>query len=180
MAGLSRPLDRTYSSTRRNLIHCALRTLRKPLTGPETRCECGQNGHTNRVPCWLGCFSTSTAHPGLQNRRSTGSSGSTCNFVVFRAGLDARDDADGLPAPEPRRAAEMLRDALIVALFVTRRAGIIIGILPILLTRTYYRQSSGDLFRASDARQSSCRCAGYDASLPLVSGSPKASGGDCP
>src|SRR5690242_10244530 len=57
-----------YSSTRRSLIHCARRTFRKPRTGPETRCECGQNGHTNRVPCWLGCFSTSTAHPDLQNR----------------------------------------------------------------------------------------------------------------
>src|SRR5438445_4870341 len=118
--------------------------MRKPRTGPETRCEFGQNGHTNRVPCWLGCFSTRTAHPGLQNRKSTGSSGTGCNFVVvfragvvvFRAGVvafrarvdtrDTRDGAAGLRAPEARRAADMLRDALILALSVTRRAGIMI------------------------------------------------------
>src|ERR1700730_17798940 len=45
---------RAYSSTRRILIHCARRTLRKPRTGPDTRCEWVQKGHTNRVPCWLG------------------------------------------------------------------------------------------------------------------------------
>jgi hypothetical protein len=99
------------------------------------------------VPCWLGCFSTSTAHPGLQNRKSTGSSGTACTFAVaFRAGLDTRDGVAGLRALEARRAADIFRDALMVALSVTRRAGVMIGLVLlyfsnfILLTRTDYFQ----------------------------------------
>src|ERR1700722_12190809 len=49
-----------YSSTRRNLTHCARRILRNPRTGPETRCDNVQKGQTKRVPCWLGFFSTHT------------------------------------------------------------------------------------------------------------------------
>jgi hypothetical protein len=78
------------------------------------------------VPCWLGCFSTSTAHPDLQNRKSTGSSGTACNFVVvFRTGLDTRDRTADLRALELLRTPATLRDALMVVLSITRRAGII-------------------------------------------------------
>jgi hypothetical protein len=115
-----------YSSTRRSLIHCARRTFRNPRTGPETRCDCGQNGQTNRVPCWLGCLSTSTAHPGLQNRNNTGSTGTGCDLVAFRAGFAVRDDRAGLRGPG-RRPADKLRDALMVTLSVTRRARIMIA-----------------------------------------------------
>jgi hypothetical protein len=61
----------TYSSTRRSFTHCARRSLRNPRTGPETRCDIGQNGQTKRVPCALGMFSTMTAQPGRQMRIMT-------------------------------------------------------------------------------------------------------------
>src|SRR5665213_1967592 len=64
---LSRFFFADYSSTLRHLIHCARRNLRKPRTGPGTRCDTGQNGHTNRVPCAFGVFSTVTAQPGLHS-----------------------------------------------------------------------------------------------------------------
>jgi hypothetical protein len=47
--------------------------------------------------------------------------------VAFRARVDTRDGVAGLRAPEARRAADMLRDALILALSITRRAGIMVG-----------------------------------------------------
>ena len=60
--------------------------------------------------------------------------------VVLRASLDTRDDPAGLRAPEVRRTADMLRVALILALSITRRAGIMNGFfLPILLIRIHYR-----------------------------------------
>src|SRR5580700_12113723 len=34
----------SYSSTLRSLTHCARRILRKPRTGPGTRCDTGQKG----------------------------------------------------------------------------------------------------------------------------------------
>src|SRR5579885_2640468 len=133
-----------YSSTRRSLIHCARRTLRKPRTAPDTRCDCGQNGQTKRVPCWLGCRSTSTAHPVLQNRNNTGSTGAVCAFVAFLAGFEVRYDLSVLRAPEGRRATDKLRDALMVTLSVTRRARIMIALYilrSILLIRTDYFQA---------------------------------------
>jgi hypothetical protein len=50
--------------------------------------------------------------------------------VIFRAGLDARNGLAGFRAPEARRAADMLRDTLILALSLTRRAGIMNGFRP--------------------------------------------------
>ncbi len=59
-----------YSSTRRSFTHFSRRSLRNPRTGPDTRCESGQKGHTNLVPCALGIFSTITAQP-FRHRRNT-------------------------------------------------------------------------------------------------------------
>jgi hypothetical protein len=59
--------------------------------------------------------------------------------VVFRTRVDTRDTRDGadLRAPEARRAADMLRDALILALSVTRRAGIMFGFVLLYFTNSY-------------------------------------------
>jgi hypothetical protein len=60
--------------------------------------------------------------------------------VVFRTRVDTRDTRDGaadLRAPEARRAADMLRDGLILALSVTRRAGIMIGFVLLYFTNSY-------------------------------------------
>jgi hypothetical protein len=57
--------------------------------------------------------------------------------LTFRAGLDARDGVAGLCVPEGRRAADMLRDALMVTLSVTRRAGIMIGLFLLYFTNSY-------------------------------------------
>ena len=55
-----------------------------PRTGPGTRCDRGQNGHTNRVPCAFGMRSTITPHPGLHNLYSTGSGGTTTALTGFK------------------------------------------------------------------------------------------------
>jgi hypothetical protein len=47
-----------------------------------------QNGHTNRVPCALGMFSTITAQPGLQMRIKTWGAGLSFD-ASFDTGLDA-------------------------------------------------------------------------------------------
>jgi len=80
----------------------------------------------------------------LQKRYGTGSSGTACNLpVVLRTALATRGRAAGLRALEARRARVTLRDALIVGLSITRRAGIMIHYTfyftspyPILLMRT--------------------------------------------
>src|SRR5262249_59874174 len=82
------PLFLLYSSTRRRRPHCACRVFLNPRTGPGTRCDFGQNGHTNRVPNAFGVRSTITAHPGLHSLYSTGSSGTTC-LRTANAGLAA-------------------------------------------------------------------------------------------
>src|ERR1700704_3495018 len=110
----------TYSSTRRSLIHCARRSLRNPRTGPGTRCESGQNGHTNRVPCAFGVFSTATAHPGLHNRYCTCTGGAATNRPAGLAGFSRRARRAGradLRARVTRRAVERVR-LLLVALIV--------------------------------------------------------------
>src|SRR3984957_3572152 len=99
-----------YSSTRRHLTHCARRNLRNPRTGPGTRCDTGQNGHTNRVPCAFGVFSTVTAHPGLHRRYSTctGTTGvkRLTGFAGFAAGRAVRA---GLRVRTTRRVVVLLR-----------------------------------------------------------------------
>jgi hypothetical protein len=76
-----------YSSTRRKRPHGARRIFLNPRTGPGTRCDFGQNGHTNRVPCAFGIRSTITAQPGLHSLYRTGSGGGTTTFPVGRAGF---------------------------------------------------------------------------------------------
>jgi hypothetical protein len=78
-----------YSSTRRSFTHCARRTLLNPRTGPETRCDNGQKGHTNLVPCAFGILSTITAQPDRHNRYRICGAGT--NFeVIFTTGLAVR------------------------------------------------------------------------------------------
>src|SRR4029077_9031741 len=55
-------------------------------TGPGTRCDFGQNGHTKRVPCAFGIRSTITPHPVLHSLYSTGSGGGATIFTG-RTGL---------------------------------------------------------------------------------------------
>src|SRR5580700_5167262 len=112
------PTSRFYSSTRRHLTHCARRNFRNPRTGPGTRCDTGQNGHTKRVPCAFGVFSTVTAHPGLHRRYSTctGTTGANrlTGFTAFATGRAARA---GLRVRATLRAAgrdRLVRDALIM------------------------------------------------------------------
>jgi hypothetical protein len=113
---------KSYSSTRRNLIHCARRNFLNPRTGPGTRCDTGQNGHTNLVPCAFGAFSTLTAHPGLHNRYKTCTGTAATNLELGRAagfaGFAGRAAARaGLRVRATLREAvrvRLLRDALII------------------------------------------------------------------
>jgi hypothetical protein len=100
--------------------------------------------------------------------------------MAFRAGLVTRDGAAGLRAREARRAADMLRDALIFALSVTRRAGIMISFVLLYFTNSYLLVPSlaRAYSRAFDARQSSDRYADYAASLRPESENPRASWDD--
>src|ERR1700721_1628528 len=75
----------TYPSTLRILIHCARRTRLNPRTGPETRCDTVQNGHTNRVPCAFWVVSTITAHPARHSRYCT--CGAGISFEILATGL---------------------------------------------------------------------------------------------
>src|SRR6202049_5256836 len=76
-----RAISLDYSSTRRKRPHCARRIFLKPRTGPGTRCDLGQNGHTKRVPCAVGMRATITDQPGLHSLYSTGSGGATTTFT---------------------------------------------------------------------------------------------------
>jgi hypothetical protein len=76
-----------YSSTRRKRPHCARRIFLNPRTGPGTRCDFGQNGQTNRVPCAFAIRSTMTAQLGLHSLYSTGSGGATATLTNGRTGL---------------------------------------------------------------------------------------------
>src|SRR5690242_6953945 len=94
-----------HSSTRRSFTHWARRSLRNPRTGPATRCERGQNGHTKRVPCALGIRSTITAHPFRHKRNKTWGAGA--NFDPALATGLATGLAAGLFT---RRAATAFRE----------------------------------------------------------------------
>src|ERR1700756_440571 len=111
-----------YSSTRRKRPHCARRIFLKPRTGPGTRCDLGQNGQTNRVPCALGMRSTTTAQPGLHSLYSTGSGGATTAFSAGRTGLvflAARfADARFTGRLVLRLAARPVRDVLVAPMFL--------------------------------------------------------------
>src|SRR5216683_2463273 len=72
-----------YSSTRRKRPHGARRIFLNPRTGPGTRCDFGQNGQTNRVPCAFAIRSTMTDQPGLHSLYRTGSSGTTTAFFTI-------------------------------------------------------------------------------------------------
>src|SRR5712664_2747591 len=72
-----------YSSTRRKRLHCARRIFLNPRTGPGTRCDFGQNGQTNRVPCAFAIRSTITDQPGLHSLYRTGSSGTPTAFFTI-------------------------------------------------------------------------------------------------
>jgi hypothetical protein len=120
-----------YSSTRRSLIHCGRRILRKPRTGPETRCERGQNGQTNRVPCAFGILSTITAQPLRHNRNITCGAGFSFEIFptgfagAFAAGLAGRREV-AFRGRTVRRVAR--RDDRVAAIrpSIPRRAGFVI------------------------------------------------------
>ncbi|PYU64752.1 MAG: hypothetical protein DMG49_25795 [Acidobacteria bacterium] len=76
-----------YSSTRRKRPHGARRIFLNPRTGPGTRCDFGQNGQTNRVPCAFAIRSTMTAQPGLHSLYRTGSGGATATLTSGRTGF---------------------------------------------------------------------------------------------
>src|SRR3984957_20445599 len=119
----------SYSSTRRNFTHCARRIFRNPLTGPATRCESGQKGHTKRVPCAFGIFSTITAHPALHKRNRTCGAGASFE-PVFTTGLAARRGT-AFRTRAARRGVRRCerRDALLAVIGLlsnTRRAGFIL------------------------------------------------------
>src|SRR5580704_5609979 len=119
----------SYSSTRRNFTHWARRIFRNPRTGPETRCESGQKGHTKRVPCAFGIFSTITAQPALQIRNSTCGAGASFE-TFFTTGLAARRGT-AFRVRVVRRAVRRCerRDVLLAViglLSISRRAGFIL------------------------------------------------------
>jgi hypothetical protein len=126
----------SYSSTRRSFTHWARRILRKPRTGPGTRCDTGQKGHTKRVPDAFGTLSTITDQPdrhrrnktcgGGANRDETFAAGFAADFAAgFGACLAVRRETD-LRADELRRVARRdVRVAVMSMLPLTRRAGFI-------------------------------------------------------
>src|SRR5712692_3030972 len=122
----------SYSVTRRSLTHCARRNLRNPRTGPGTRCETVQNGHTKRVPSAEAVFSTITDQPGLQNRKSTCSGGAGSGRAAGLTAVVGRAPAAFLCAAgfraAVRRAVVLLALVALISLpsLETRRAGFIV------------------------------------------------------
>src|SRR5215469_17072520 len=111
-----------YSSTRRSFTHCARRIRRKPRTGPGTRCDTGQNGQTNRVPCALGSFSTTTAQLDLHSRYIVCGGGMTT--LALRTGFTSGRTYFRARAARPDTL-RVVRVTLIVLPSISRRAGII-------------------------------------------------------
>jgi hypothetical protein len=118
-----------YSSTRRNFTHCARRNFLNPRTGPGTRCESGQNGQTNRVPCACGIFSTLTAHPGRHNRNITWGGGANFDTAFFTGFAAARKTLLRGRAVR-REACRFVLVAVIEMLSIPRRAGFIFSVSP--------------------------------------------------
>src|SRR4029077_3026891 len=163
----------SYSSTRRNFTHCARRIFRNPLTGPATRCESGQKGHTKRVPCAFGIFSTITAQPALHKRNRTCGAGATFE-PVFTTGFTARRGT-AFRARAARRGVRRCerRDVLLAVIRLlsnTRRAGFILLLFS-------YKSSSLKTWATSTtafaAPQSSGRSAASFASSRPESGNPR-------
>jgi len=145
----------TYPSTLRILIHCARRTLLNPRTGPDTRCDTVQNGHTNRVPCAFGIVSTITAQPARHNRYCTCGAGT--NFETFTAAfaagftvrLTARRGAAFLARRVAGRAARLvdLRDVRVAAIGFAPKLQLAAAAIFYLLRRSTIMRSLGRFFR---------------------------------
>jgi len=137
-----------YSSTRRSLTHCARRSLRNPRTGPDTRCDFGQKGQTNRVPCALGISSTITAQPDRHMRNKICGAGPSfdTDFVTgfttgfaagFATGFTARRRTVFRARVERLVARRDVLVAVIRVLSVTRRTGFIFCILKPIPPKNY-------------------------------------------
>src|SRR2546425_11779110 len=153
--------------------HCARRIFLNPRTGPGTRCDFGQNGQTNRVPCAFAIRSTMTDQPGLHSLYRTGSSGTTTAFFTigrtsFVLLLLARF-AVRFTGRLRRPAARVVR----VARIVSALAGLSC------LHRPVSRLSKL-LVLTSCAGRCSCPCACCFSSSSPVSGTPTGSADDCP
>src|SRR5271168_2764459 len=182
-----------YSSTRRKRPHCARRIFLKPLTGPGTRCDFGQNGHTNRVPCAFGMRSTITAQPGLHSLYRTGSGGGTTTFPAGRSGLvllaaarfvtlfTGRAVRFAALLIADRRPALAFRVALIAFCSRPGRSAITARLLAFAASRwsCYGLRRLLSLF-TSCAGRCFCRCACCCASSYPASGKPRAFADDCP
>ena len=166
-----------YSSTRRSFTHCARRIFRNPRTGPETRCESGQKGHTKRVPCAFGIFSTITAHPALAKPEQNLRRGRELrNGFHHRLRCTAAELLSavrvvraGVRSPSMRRRDVLL--AVIRLLSISRRAGFIFTAPPKQFSR---------FTTACAVRRSSDRSDAFCASSRPESEIPTEFAGDCP
>src|SRR5260370_6128984 len=168
-----RAISLRFSSTLRKRPHCDRRIFLKPRTGPGTRCDFGQNGHTNRVPCALGMRSTITDQPGLHSLYSTGSGGATTTFTG-RAGLPALTTVRFADA---RFTGRLVRP-------LAARPGRFCLVAPIVFTLTGPRFLGGQVyclpFLTFYAERSVCLSVCSCGSSYPTSGKPRASAGDYP
>src|SRR4029077_20055666 len=107
--------------------------------GPGTRCESGQNGHTNRVPCAFGIFSTITAQPARHNRYIVWGAGTSFEAVFlasFVTGFAARRVTRFRARVARRCERREVRVAVIRWLSISRRAGFILLLFLVLMFLT--------------------------------------------